>query len=468
MINTTVIINVVTFMIIFGFSFLIGLALLRRTKSTSPFTVAVSPATGMLALAVQLYFYGFFNIPWNIFTIIAPWLVYIIIIFDSYKLVVKKTIIGLIKRSKALLIDSSLLEKVVVLLILYCALVIFILVITHPVVGGDAIAMWLYKAKAYYAQGMVNIDFFKSDLARHVDYPPLLSLVYSVFFTFSGKMNGTLANSSILILMISAASGLFYVLKQACGKQRALLLLLLFISLPLFFPYLVEGRYLGFADLYIGLLFLLTILSLYVGFTRKNIDNIVLGLIFATSSALVKNEGTLVLGATILIVIINARIITNPIRSFLKNKYSIYLMLLFVLLVAWNVQIKTKGISSEFTSLEVLKRISYERTKYVMSLVLTHFKANPAIYQPFVALLITLPFLIIKRSRLLSSMYFCILLLVAGYACSYIMSPYDLSWHITFSIDRLVIHIVPAIFFLFSILVFENFSSVNKQKHPSK
>src|SRR5205814_321812 len=94
--------------------------------------------------------------------------------------------------------------------------------LAQPLVGWDAIAMWLFKAKVFFDSGSVdlaNLPPRPISATRHLDYPPLFSLMVATAWVLLSHVDDMVGKSIGFMFLISGVAAVF-VFGAAWGRVK--------------------------------------------------------------------------------------------------------------------------------------------------------------------------------------------------------------------------------------------------------
>ncbi len=306
---------------------------------------ATAPLLGGSALAIQLWIYGAVHIPWNPLTILAPWLVAGVVrrrelrraAADDWRAVTTEI---------RLLAASGPLELVLLLGLVALGLVYLLNLVTQPVLGWDAIAIWLFKAKLYYAQQAVNLAPISTDIRRNLDYPPLYSLMVDSLYALSGHLDDIFGKSVTYLFFLTGVVGFLVTVRDLLGRQLAITFTFVLAAMPIFLSALFSFPYMGWADYPFAILMLVSLLHLVQGLRTGDHFSYALAVVYAGLGALTKNEGVSFLG--IVVVVLGAPYLIKALRlkkaPGLDRTFVIVVLLGVAPLIAWQLYLRFNGI----------------------------------------------------------------------------------------------------------------------------
>jgi hypothetical protein len=351
--------------------------------------------------------------------------------------------------------------------------------IVHPHgEGWDAFAIWNLHARFLFRAGDHWRDGFSPLIPwSHPDYPLLLPGAVAHFWTALGR-ESTSVPAIIGVAFSFATVGLLVSsLAILCGKTSAMLGGLALLSTPFF----VEQGLSQYADIPLSFFFLATMVLLQL-YSVRNTDEPVrprLGLLILAGLAVgfavwTKNEGMLYLCATLaaqaLVFIFGDRAevrsdermaglaalkSTNRVKAWVTLATFFAAIAPFLLLVLWFKHSVT--FSSElFSNQAALSQKVLDSARY-WTIVQWYGKEFLRFGEwwpvPGTVLLAALYFLLRNRHKFAYSpatraSAWTLALTLAGYFAIYVITPYDLYWHLRFSLNRLFLQLWPCTIFL--------------------
>ena len=345
--------------------------------------------------------------------------------------------------------------------------------IAHPHgEGWDAFAIWNLHARILFRGGAHWRDGFTAVIPwSHPDYPLLLPAAIAHFWTGLGRESQIVPSLIGLVFTFSTVGLLFSSLAKLRGQISALLGGLTLLATPFF----IEQGTAQYADVPLSFFILATIvlLCLYEDSSGAKPRG-GLGILAGISSgfaAWTKNEGLL-----FLLAIVASRLllfVIAPSRSALpqdrpqheiteksagESRTSLALFLAgiapLILLIAWFK--RSVAVPNElFSSIAFPKLLDASRYQAILKWYAKDFlRFGDWFLIPGTLLLAGLYFAApgnrmqainpsIWASRIATAMT------LAGYFFIYLITPYDLYWHLRFSLNRLFLQLWPAFIFLF-------------------
>lgn len=345
--------------------------------------------------------------------------------------------------------------------------------IAHPHgEGWDAFAIWNLHARFLFRAGPNWRDAFSQLIPwSHPDYPLLIPASVAHFWTYLANDNPGVP-ATISVAFAAATTLLLHSsLKQLRGRNAAMLGTLSLLSTPFF----IQQGTAQYADVPLSFFLLATIVLIQFSERSGYLGLLVLASIAAGFAAWTKNEGLLFLCAAVSVQVLQAvQKVSSRTTSSLPDGETWRSFAAFavgsvplLLLVGWfkhsaappgdlfsspAAMVAKLATSARYWVIlqwfikEVLRFGEWWIVPGTVSLAIFYFLA-PASFH--------------GQSRPVIKVSAWILALtITGYFAIYLITPYDLYWHLRFSLNRLFLQLWPAVIFLF-------FSSVSFRYSPT-
>lgn len=327
--------------------------------------------------------------------------------------------------------------------------------VAHPHGDGwDAFAIWDLHARFLFRGGPHWKDGFVSLIPwSHPDYPLLLPAAIAHFWRYVGNESWVVPSVIALIFAFSTVGLLFSGLSILRGQSQALLGGTVLLATPFF----VEQGTSQYADVPLAFFFLATIVLLcfHDAGTRQP-GLLALAGLTAGFAAWTKNEGLLFLGAVVLArVVILAR--HEGWSSCRRQMASLLLAALPVLLVIAYFKVRVAPAGDLFSSPANLWRKILDPARYwatVQWYAKEFLRFGHWLLIPGTVLLAGYYFMVgrevgSKYEAGIRTSVLALGLTLAGYFAVYVITPYDIHWHLRSSLNRLFLQVWPSAVFLF-------------------
>jgi hypothetical protein len=327
--------------------------------------------------------------------------------------------------------------------------------------GWDAFAIWNLRARFLFRGGPHWKDGFSASLPwSHPDYPLLLPASIAHFWRYLGTENQAVPCVIALVFMLSTVGLLVSSLSALRGSNQGLLGGIVLLGTPFF----VEQGTAQYADVPLGFFVMATIVLLCLHEEGRHGPRL-LGLagLMAGLAAWTKNEGLLFLSAIVLermLVLLRH----EGRKSCWRQMAPMLLAALPVLLVLGYFKLRVAPAGDLFSGANstLHKVLAPDRYWAIVKWYGKEFmRFGHWMLIPGTVVLAAYYFLVGKHpipdtipDRLgIRSSVLAIALTLAGYFAVYVITPYDIYWHLRFSLNRLFLQLWPSAIFLFFMVV---------------
>jgi len=332
--------------------------------------------------------------------------------------------------------------------------------------GWDAFAIWNLHARFLFRGGPHWRDGFTALIPwSHPDYPLLLPATIAHFWTYLGRDDPRVPASIGFCFTFATVGVLYSALSILRGRARAMLGASALLATPSF----IEQGVWQYADIPLSFFYLATIVLLCLhdegtwdASSQPTAGLLALGGVAAGFAAWTKNEGVLFLGAIIfarqVISIRDARRASPQRPKIAFTRHSGLLLAgsapVFLLVIYFKHWIAPPGDLFSDPSSMLHKVLNLTRYGAIINWYVKDFFRFGH-------------WLLIPGSLLLAGVYFvagiedrdaarpgfrtsvlALVLTLAGYFAVYLITPYDIYWHLRFSLGRLFLQLWPATVFL--------------------
>lgn len=309
-------------------------------KSDYLTTLSYSYGLGVGLVALQLYIYSRFEISWTSQFILFPWLFFLIFfviknkprlnILNGYKIKLNK-------------------DHIFIFILLFIFAFVFFEAIIRPVMVWDAVANWLFKAKVFFIDGSIRSDVVNSDAG----YPLIINLLGTFVYIMLGHVNDSAVLLTSVAFFTSTALLLYTAIRRISNSSYSLIITFLFVATQNVIRH--GGRIQsGQADLPLGYFSLICMILLLDYLKKSSPKTLMLLSLFLGLTSLIKVEG---LPIALIIGIIS-------IFHILKYKFykHIYILLIWLILVLdWQIFSKIINRSENYFAVHPLV-LNYPKT----------------------------------------------------------------------------------------------------------
>jgi hypothetical protein len=328
--------------------------------------------------------------------------------------------------------------------------------------GWDAFAIWNLRARFLFLGGARWRDGFTPLLpGSHPDYPLLLPAAIAHFWSYLGRDSAVIPAVLGIAFLVGTVGLLFSALRTLRGQTPAIFGAITLLATPAF----VEQGTSQYADVPLSFFYLSTIalLSLYDESERfapkGSAGLLVLAGLSAGFAAWTKNEGLLfvcaLLLANIFWLLIKSE--SKPSGSVLAQNVWLWAgcLPLFLLVICYKHWIAGPGdLFSSNTSM-LARLVQPARYWAVVKWFAKDFlRFGDWLALPGTLVLVLFYLLLSKRDARRWKLGYgtsttTLVLTLAGYFFVYLITPYDIYWHLRFSSERLFLQLWPSTIFLF-------------------
>ena len=315
--------------------------------------------------------------------------------------------------------------------------------------GWDAIAIWNAKARFITRSDAAPLDRIVDPKLAHADYPLLLPAIVARAWQYGGVDSTTISEGIAGLFTFSTFIIAFYAVKLLGGRASAYLMGCVLLSTPFF---LVHGAS-QYADIVLACYITATaaMFTLWDSGIRSPHLPVIAGL-FAGFAASTKNEGMLLLVVTVV-----ARVFLMLVRKTLKDGVGEILrfvagalpgLVALALFKLWHSP-PSEMAGQMKLSVWLTRMQSHEYHSAIWTSFrneLHHFGSWWIWPIPLMLLYLIVSWIAKPNRRAMATwaMPGLVLLgMVAGYYMAYIVTPFDLQWHLNSSLSRLMLQVWP-------------------------
>jgi hypothetical protein len=314
----------------------------------------------------------------------------------------------------------------------------------------DGTVIWNSHARYLYRDGALWHKTIRNTF--HPDYPLLTPASTARIWRYMGEEVPETAGNLGALFALSAIGILIVTLAQFRGDSRALLFAFVLIGTPFYLDHAVSGS----ADVPFSLYVLATIALIYVASNgpAQNRGLLVLAGFTTGCAGWTKNEGLLFIVAVSVAML--APIFWKPadtLRRFSAFLTGLALPLIVILWFKLAVAPPSEIVTGRHYD-DLLRKLENPQRYFAIWMYLSEYfwSFGDWVVTPIVLVFAYVAFSRVDRKVLLNGgwlkgVLICAIVL-AGYAATYMISPYDLQWHVESSLPRLYLHLWPAFLLL--------------------
>jgi hypothetical protein len=426
--------------------------------SPSGLVRATSPILGGSAIAIQLWIYGAVHIPWNPQTILGPWVVVAIVRRAQLRRAITEDWRGILGEAR-LLVRSGPLEVVLLVALAVLGLLYLVNLVTQPVIGWDAVAMWLFKADLFYSQQAVNLAPIATDIRRHLDYPPLYPLMVDSLYGLAGHADDIFGKSVTYLFFPTSLIGFLITARDLLGRQLAIVFTFLLGAMPIFLNALFSIPYMGYADYPVGILMLVSLLHLVQGIRTDDHIAWSLAIVYAALAALTKNEGLSFLAIVLIVRATQYIIAAARQRRLFAPNWTLVAGVLFLSLaplIGWQLYLKHNGIPADRVVsqswLQLLPGLP-GRAGATLASIRRHFSLRGDYPWLVVSYLLSVVLIALSRTPLSLTVLAAISMQLASYLVVYLITPFEIEFIVSTTMERLLLQLAPSLVLLLAAAV---------------
>ncbi len=323
----------------------------------------------------------------------------------------------------------------------------------------DAWAVWNMRARFIFRGGEHWKEAFSNLLDwSHPDYPLLIPLSIVRGWKIAGTETllipitlAALFTFSTIVLNVSS-------LAVIRSKSQSLLAGIVLLGTPFF----IQHGASQYADVPLGFFFLstLVLLTFYNRSSTKNHNLLFLAGMTAAFSAWTKNEGFIFLMSILaarsyLIVRMNGwKLFSKDIIIFSSGLMPILLFIIYFkahivpspdFVPHDGLKLIIDRLTDSFRYIQILKAVAFESMNFTLGII-----------SPFLLIIYFLFFGKTSENKdriAVDTGFMTLFLMLTGYFFYYVITPYDLAWHLKYSLNRLLLQLWPSFVFCFFMLL---------------
>ncbi len=412
------------------------------------------PLIGASAMAVQLWIYGVVHVPWLLVLVLGPWVVVALVWRRAFVAAVRTEAAGL-RQLLSGLRDLDPLTAGIVALTAATAGFYLLNLLAQPLVGWDAIAMWMFKAKVFFDSGAVDLSHIPANVSppveRHLDYPPLFPLMIDSFWVLIGRVDDVIGKSVGFIFLIAAVAAAAATLLPLLGKRLTAMIAFILVAMPALQTSFVFPYYMGYADYAVAALMLISLGHLYRSARLGRDEASALSFTFAALAALTKNEGLTFL--LVIAIVIGAGLVWAIVKQ--RERPSMRLIGVaaasIIPVLIWQVYARVHGYNNDLISPQSPRWTldSLGTRAYTIAAFLWHQMNRYDDYPWLVAAwVVSTALAVMSRHRRLAVVWAVVTAQAAFYGLALLLRPYDVNFLLVTSADRLILQLSPSLVLL--------------------
>jgi len=418
------------------------------------------PLIGAAAMGIELWIFGVVHVPWFVLWLVLPWLVAAVVTRRRTIAAVRDEVASI----RPLLSGLGDLDPLTAGLVAFtvATLGFYLLnLLAQPLVGWDAIAMWLFKAKVFFDSGSVdlaNLPPRPISATRHLDYPPLFSLMVATAWVLLSHVDDMVGKSIGFMFLISGVAAVSASLLPLLGTRLTAMFALLMVALPALQTSFVLPYYMGYADYAIAVFMLLSLAHLYRSVRLGRDLDSGLAFLFAALAALTKNEGLPFLLVIAVVFVFGAA------WGRVKERETPSLLLVSVAaagllpVVAWQVYTRVHGFNSDVLSLPHPAwtiGLLTSRARTIASFFFHLMNRNDDYPWLAAGWIVATVLTVVSRYRRLTLVWAALTAQGLTYGIALLTTPNEVTFELNTAADRLVLQLVPSLLLLLGLALRE-------------
>jgi hypothetical protein len=314
-----------------------------------------------------------------------------------------------------------------------------------PFVGWDAWAHWGLKAKIFYLEKHIPLNFYTDtfSIIPLRDYPLLVPLMETFFFQVLGRFDDVLVKAVFFMFYLSLLVYFYSLVKMRCGKWQAGVYTFVLATVPALAEFAC-GYYVGYADLVFAYFNFASVTLLWLWLLKGRQVSFYLSALFAGFALWTKQEGIVLIAANLCALFLAGLAKAGATGRAKPKFFIIYALIPLAINVPWYSLVFLSGFS--FVHLgsyayppELLLR-RFPLFLYALWKHLLDFSSWNVIWLVFISLLFLRPRAICGRDN----RFICVNLLIQmAFYTVIVLMDYDFSRVLMLSLPRLLLHLVP-------------------------
>lgn len=380
---------------------------------------------GAGAVTLELLYFSWIRIPWSIVYITVPWMILLGIF--------------IVQKMWRIKLDWTRQDTVVALIFISLSSALSYVTITIPIWEWDGLAIWNFKAQAFFIMQNIPLNFLKDPQIAfaHLDYPLLIPLLQTWYYQHLGSVN---VSHIKIIYPLFYLSFLFVTYGILSRISKRILLSFAFTLLIGLTPYFIEFLQWNYADAPLAIFLTLSIAYLLLwGHDRKSFD-LLIGLALLGLAAFTKSEGQIIL--LFIVMLLTIALI------FKKDWSGLKLLIIFSIITlplwlpwAWYARHFVLGSNNGYENINVEFIKTHHDKLPIIQDAMYHELKNYLNWGAIWILFLATGILSLFWRPKYIFLFLSIGILVLIYGSIYYFSPHNLQWHLITSLNRLVVHL---------------------------
>jgi hypothetical protein len=325
-----------------------------------------------------------------------------------------------------------------------------------PSMTFDAAGIWGYKAKQIYlSQGIPASELGNTHFPiYHADYPLLIPLNQAFLYFFLGGFNDFAAKLLFAGFYLSTLV-LFYSFSARVVPARLPRLMLTFLLAST--PYFSDQATNGYADLPLAYFFFCSVILLFQWSQSPSLIFAVLSALYAGFAGITKNEGLMLAIVMIPILMFAWLRLSGERRAQTKIIHLFWFVAILAgTLLPWLIIRQQIGFMNDLINSRTFAQLGIEKLRRLGPILWQYQKIIFGLRNWNLSWILVLGCLTLGWRRWFRSEAMYLLLPaglgLAGYTVVFMISTYDLQWHLSTAASRLFLHFLPLAFFFLGLV----------------
>lgn len=324
-------------------------------------------------------------------------------------------------------------------------MIFFKFYINSPLGNWDGLRMWNTKAEFMFRDiSLWKNMFLQPHFLSHNDYPLFLPSFTARMWHYAGFEDSVFNITVGLIFTFGGIYLLYFAVKYFKNETLALLSALILMLSP---EFLVKGAA-QCADVPLAYFILCTIISLFLYFENKSPWRLILATVFAAYCGWIKNEGLMFF--LIFMAVMSVYFLFKKCFKEIGVMYLASLPLVGIIGLFKAVCATPNDLVKGFFAFKTYSHI-FQIHNYIF-IIKTFLKMFVQRFSIFFVGIVLLFRGICIEERIKTPLVLSIIIMLfmcLGYFVTYLLSPHDLDWILKYSLDRIIIQVIPAMLFLY-------------------
>ncbi len=361
--------------------------------------------------------------------------------------------------------DEILFLIISALVLLFVFGIISVHALMMPLYYVDAYGLWGLKAKALFHEGLPEDGlFYQLPLSySHLNYPLLVPYLTCGVYTSIGFVDDFIGKIIFPFFYIAGTCFIFASLRWKLSRKPALLLTVMFMSMPVMIRWTSEG----IADVPLTIYYAASVFYLVKFLKEEKREDLVLGILMTVFCAFTKNEGIAI--AALNIAVFGVFYTFFPFSGKKLKVAILFALGIGILMLPWFYWSKGIPHTHENYPLRILYLFSLENLKRIAE-ILKLFAGNVINISRWGIIWFILPLVCLLncnacKKRYVLAMWALLLSQILVYLFVFIISPWTPGFLAEMALERILLHTTPAVIYLIAFHMGNKDSFENKSEN---